>query len=546
MENTEYLRINPFGGWEIKGNNYEIPIKSEVVKRKYPEEYEKQIANGHNKDFLWETILTKEDYQNKDQVFQQYVEKWKPKLEKELHNNIEKSIHNEKGTKESYEISNNKNEINYKGNKWDVKNFFSKEKNKFLPSKLGQAINEEKHTFFDGSTLYFYENGVYLPNGEPKINNAIQRILKDESSSHRKREVIDWIKTNNDIRTSSIKVNPDDGWINVKNGLLNLETRELKAHTHKRVSTVQLPITYDPKANNSIVSDFIGSIVHNETIPLIYEMIGYILTNDTKAQKAFILHSSGGSGKSVVVSMLQAFVGKGNYSTVPAQDIDGDKFSAIRLKDKVLNIVDDMKRQRFADTGKFKSSVTGGEILVEEKGKPQEIIKPIAKHIFCMNAIPDSSDMSVAWLDRWIMIPLPYRFRGGKGEDKDLPEKLTTEKSLSTLLNVALNGLDRLRSNNYRFSENEHTEKMKNDHMKESNPIELFVDEICQLKDDAEIIGDILFKSYKTYCEENGYRPLSKIKFNKQIRNTYDLENPSDYRPRKNDRKPTWRGICFI
>ncbi|UOQ47780.1 phage/plasmid primase, P4 family [Gracilibacillus caseinilyticus] len=527
MQNKENVTINPFGGWKYKEGMEEI--KAEKVKKLYPEEYEKQIAIYHDKDYEWDGILTKDDYKNRKEVVREFVEKWKPEFEKPIHNEKEE-------TKKSNDDKGNKQD------EWDVRNFFSKEKNKFLPSKLGRAINSKIKTFFDGGTLYYYRDGVYLPNGEPKINKIIQNILKEESSAHRKREVIDWIKTNNDIRTNTTKINPNDGWINVNNGLLNLKTKELKDHTYKRISTVQLPVTYDPKANNPTVNNFIESVVHKESVPLIHEMIGYILTSDTKAQKAFILQSGGGSGKSVMVTMLQAFVGNGNYSTVPAQDIDADKFSAIRLKGKILNVVDDLKKQRFSDTGKFKSSVTGGEILVEEKGKPQEIIKPTAKHIFCMNTIPDSNDMSQAWSDRWIMIPLPNRFRGGKNEDKQLPDKLTTEESLSTLLNLALDGLDRLRSNNYRFSENQHTEELKTNHMKESNPISLFIDEVCNINEDAEIIGDTLYKAYKTYCDEDGYKPLTKIKFNRYIKANLKLEQ---YRPNKNNKKPTWKGISL-
>ncbi|MBD1222781.1 DNA primase family protein [Virgibacillus halodenitrificans] len=515
MEIEETIRINPFGCWEI--GKAHSPIAADDVKASFPQVYHKQVTwfIENNKGVDLKNILTEEDYNHKKINYDSNLEE----IKKEP----------------------NKKNVDWKKD-IELHNFFHEKTNKFVPARLGKVINKYMDLFFDGSTLYYYENGVYISQGEPRLNKVIQNILKDESNSHRKREVIDWLKTNTDIRYKNKKVNPDDGWINVKNGLLNLKTRELRPHTSKRLSTIQLPVNYDPNSDNSKVHNFIKSVVHKESIDLVYEMVGYLLTSHTKAQKAFIFQSGGGSGKSVIVTMLQAFIGNGNYSAVPAQDIDGDRFSAIQLKGKVLNIVDDMKKQRFADTGKFKSSVTGGDIMVEQKGKPQEIIKPIAKHVFCMNAIPDSGDMSEAWSDRWIMIPLPNRFRGGENEDKQLPEKLTREDALSTLLNYALDGLERLRSNNYRFSENKHTEKLKNNHLKESNPMELFIDEHCKLGEGLEEIADTVYKVYKSYCEDDGYKPLTKIKFNKYIKNKFDLES---YRPNKNNKKPTWKGISL-
>ncbi|WP_419893626.1 DNA primase family protein [Oceanobacillus kimchii] len=516
----EELRINPFGGWDYNRE----PISTEVVKELYPQQYKEKLEEymKHNSKSDLKGILTDEDYSEYINELDG-VEFLKQETMKNIYNNKPDS-------KRDIELS----------------NFFHEKTNKFVPARLGKVINKYMHTFFDGNTLYYYKDGVYIPEGDSRIKKVVQDILGDESNSNRKREVIDWLKTNNNITYKNNKVNPEDGWINVKNGLLNLETRELIQHTHKRLSTIQLPITYNPHANDPIIHKFISSVVHKESIDLMYEMAGYLLTSHTKAQKAFIFHSGGGSGKSVIVTMLQAFIGKGNYSTVAAQDIDGDRFSAIQLKGKTLNIVDDLKGQRFSDTGKFKSSVTGGEIAVEEKGKPQEIIKPIAKHIFCMNNIPESNDMSEAWRDRWIMIPLPNRFRDAGNEDKQLPEKIVSDSALSTLLNHALKGLDKLRENNYRFSENEHTEKLKNNHFSESDPLTLFMDEFCQFGDNLHIIGNDLYKAYTAYCEDGNYKPVTKIKFNKQVRSKYKLSNPNDNRPREYNRLPTWKGVSLI
>ncbi len=70
-----------------------------------------------------------------------------------------------------------------------------------------------------------------------------------------------------------------------------------------------------------------------------------------KAQKAFILQGSGANGKSVLLSVLTALVGKENVSNLPISSL-GSHFKVVDLLNKNVNIVSE---------GNFKANLFSSE-----------------------------------------------------------------------------------------------------------------------------------------------------------------------------------------
>lgn len=510
------LRINPFGGWEYNRE----PINIDDVKRLYPQQYKEQIEDylKHNPIANLKGIVTDNDYQ----IYE---------LKQETRNNIE-NIRKEQ-----------KKEI------LPPEYFFNQNTKRFVPARLGKYINKNIFSFYDGHKLYHYNDGYYVPNGEAKINKVTQNILKEETSRNRKGEVIDWIKTERNIANTKKIVNPDDNFINVRNGLINTKTGELLPHTHDRLSTIQLPVTYNSDADDPIIDNFIKSVVPNDTVDLVYEMIGYTLTMNTKGQKAFMFHGSGANGKSVMIDMISALLGQGNISNVSLQDLDENKFKVAQLEHKLINTFDDLPNKALKQNGNFKASVTGGSIDAERKGKDPFTFRPFAKHIYSANTIPKSHDNTDAYFRRWIIIPFPNTFKG-KDRDVHLIDKLTTESALSTLLNKALEGLHRLINRGYKFTENESTREMLNQYIQQSDSIVSFVDECCEVGSSNDsgnefiVSTNFLYQKYKEYCNQNNYFTYSNNDFNSQIEHKFNARK--ERKRIEGSRKLTWVGIGLL
>ena len=53
----------------------------------------------------------------------------------------------------------------------------------------------------------------------------------------------------------------------LRNGLLNVRTRELFAHSPESLSTIRIPITFDPEAACPAIERFIAEVFSDDAIP---------------------------------------------------------------------------------------------------------------------------------------------------------------------------------------------------------------------------------------------------------------------------------------
>jgi putative DNA primase/helicase len=75
------------------------------------------------------------------------------------------------------------------------------------------------------------------------------------------------------------------------------------------------------------------------------------MTDTTKYQKAFFFVGRGNNGKSVLIDLIQAFVGKENCSAVKLHDLRNDRFIAAQLYGKTVNLYADMPSTGLSDVG---------------------------------------------------------------------------------------------------------------------------------------------------------------------------------------------------
>ena len=117
-----------------------------------------------------------------------------------------------------------------------------------ITKRLADAILEWDHFAQDaGARLYVYLDGVYIPRGEKYVATKTKHLLEAWGltkawSSFRASEVAEYIRT--DARM--LWERPPLDTLNVQNGLLNVETRELRPHSPDFLSSVQLLVKYDP------------------------------------------------------------------------------------------------------------------------------------------------------------------------------------------------------------------------------------------------------------------------------------------------------------
>jgi len=310
-------------------------------------------------------------------------------------------------------------------------------------------------------------------------------------------------------------------------------------HTPDIIFLNKIPVNYTIDAGCPKIKEFISEIVPESDILLTQEMFGYCLYRDYSLDKAFLLIGEGSNGKSTLLNLLTKFLGKENVSSISLQDLDTNRFAIAELHGKLANIYADLPDLALNHTGKFKM-LTGGDIIsAERKFKGHFTFVNYAKLIFSCNKVPESRDDTTAFYRRWCIINFPNKFEG-ENRNPNILEEISTEEELSGLLNWALEGLHRLLKNK-QFSNSITTEEIREQYIKQSNPVLAFVEDRLISDSQGEISKDELYRAFCDYCEEIGLPTKAKNVFGRELPRYIAVDSGQT-----REKGRIWRGIRLI
>lgn len=429
------------------------------------------------------------------------------------------------------ELAEYKNQ-NHKKHSHSQMGFLYFENNSFIPKWLGDEIISRYPVFFDGSHMYFYSDGVYQRDDGGIIGGIVVQMLGDKFKRSRLSETVSYIQNKQWIKTDLI--NPNNDLINVKNGLLDWKTGDLHPHSPDFLSTMQLPVFYDPLAKAPNIEKFFSDIVTKDTIPLLFEWFGYSMIRSTRHEKAMILTGSGANGKSKLINLYEKLIGKNNISNVALQDLEENRFKLAQLYGKLANVYADIPASALEKTSVFKTVVSGDRVSAEFKGRDSFDFNPFARLLFSANEMPRTADITDGYFRRLLIVEFPNKFgEGGLPKDPNIMDKLTTDSELSGLLNHSLNGLRRLEYSG-NFTTNQSTQEAIEEYKKNANPLHYFVEECCIVDEESSCDKQMLYDKYTGWCHSSGSKPLGKIRFYSRMESFLKL---LDYRPSSNAKR---------
>lgn len=361
-----------------------------------------------------------------------------------------------------------------------------------------------------GNQVYLYQNGLYVRNNDEILRKMIEQI--PDLTKANMSEAFENLRLK--VTSENNQMNPCI--INVKNGLYDLASQTFIEHTPYNFSINQLNCNYDPNATCPEVDNFLDGLCQdNKNIrKLLEQMIGYILINDCRCQKAFILLGNGSNGKSKFLEMIMTWVGMDNCGSLALEDLS-EKFRISELVGKIANIGDDSGGDLLKNTAIFKKVVTGDALTIEEKYGNPYTFRNSSKLIFSANNLPPSSDKSDGFFRRIVIVPFNAVFKPGQSKyDPNIIDKVTTEQARSYLLNIAIkNALEILESGVLQIPED--IEVYNNSYEKDNNNVIQWAEEH---KDDIEgKLQQELYTDYCLYCDNCNTKPVQIRKFNSEI-----------------------------
>ncbi len=277
-----------------------------------------------------------------------------------------------------------------------------------MAGRLVDYVQREGPLMIDAreGRFWVYESGVWRPEQGDIMRRAVALLGERYRPAH--------YRTLYEMLSASVeRFTPDavTGTINLQSGLLLWRADPdpfLIEHDPESLSTVQLPVQWNPLATCPKFDAFLESALPADDIDRAWEMLGYLMMSGNPLQRMFLIEGSGGNGKGVYLNVARALLGPENFAAVGLHDLSDNRFASADLYGKLANICGDIDATFIEKTGRVKE-LSGDDVMrAERKGEHGFNFRWWGKAIFSANSIPGTSDSSVGWSRRWEVMRFPY------------------------------------------------------------------------------------------------------------------------------------------
>ncbi|MBF0383682.1 MAG: hypothetical protein HQL69_21895 [Magnetococcales bacterium] len=376
-----------------------------------------------------------------------------------------------------------------------------------------------ENIIFVADTFNRWGTGVWRSIADREIKMEIHAKTEgQEPTKSTVESILDLIKT--ECFKPGHQFNVDTRTINVLNGELHFQDGGWKLFQHYRENyrTTQLPTHYDATATAPRFCQFLDEIFHEDEdaaqkILAVIELLGYSILTTAHLEKFVLLIGAGANGKSVLLAVVEALVGRESISAVQPSQFD-NKFQRAHLHGKLVNIVTEIAEGAEIHDAQLKAIVSGELTTAEHKHKSPFDFTPFSTCWFGTNHMPHTRDFSEALFRRAIILTFNQKFYGTK-RDVHLKSKLITE--LPGILNLALDGAKRILTHGG-FTTVGSSEEAKKKWRVEADQVAQFAEECCTMEAGGIATSQEIWRAYQCWTSDAGIkRSLNRGNFTNRL-----------------------------
>ncbi len=380
------------------------------------------------------------------------------------------------------------------------------------------------------SNWFVYDSGCWISRDTRQLRTRIRRQLAAEREYLPKgvsQSRINAIATmlEDDLYIPDRKVSEQElasaGYVNLQNGLFNLDTFQLEPHQPEMYLTNQLDFEYNDMADCSNFRKFLKvSLTDDEGEPdqdmiaLTHELMAYSMTARTDLKSSAWLVGAPDSGKSTLIAFLRSLMGN-LHATIDLNQLATNRFLLAGIVGKRVVTFTEADTTAFLPDALYKAMVGGtDEIYVDVKNKPGISFVPTAKFWWAMNGAPRINDRSGATFNRLQVITF----------DKTVPKEKRIA-NLGALLNQEKAGVFNILIAAYRrlmttgkFTYSERSQAWREQYQRENDTEMMYATEQLEYKPEERIGGQELYDDYRHWCERNGFKPKNITQVAKEWR----------------------------
>ena len=392
----------------------------------------------------------------------------------------------------------------------------------------------EGNTFVLGAECYQYKGGVYTESSS-YVRNTIKNMVEYDKLIQQSKimECFRLLVDDTRIQKSSSELNRHTGLINFKNGVWDIENKELIPHDSKYLQTIQIPHEvkeYVPFTETRLYDFFRKTKLPKEDIKMMLRYMAYCMTTDYGLKTFMILVGQSNTGKSVLIRFVENLVGRQNTSALSMHELNV-RFYPAQLYGKLLNSCADNKTLPLSSIENLKK-VTGGDLIMhEKKGKEPFFFTSFAKLLFSFNQLPlQLEEKSNAFYKRMRVL----RMNNELFLNNEYVNDLCSDESIEEVIPYLLSLLPLTEIPRTKLS-NSCVEALRQD----SDSVHAFLSKMC-IEDEEAIVGkNVLYQAYSEFCIESGREAHKKQNFLRSLRSLGFVET------RNKNREAAWKGISL-
>lgn len=371
--------------------------------------------------------------------------------------------------------------------------------------------------------------------------DTIRDMYKEASratSDTERSELVAWaVQSENATRISSMislaqafvtitveDMDSDPYVLNLRNGVLDLQTGDFITHDPAFMLTKMAPVAYDENAECPLWTSFLNRIMDGNEglIDFLQRAVGYSLTGCTTEHVLFFLYGSGANGKSTFLNTLMNVLG--DY----AKPTDPDLLLSKQGESHPTGVAD-LRGARMAITNEIEDGkrlaenlvkqLTGGDRL-KARYMRQDFFDFLPTHKLWIagNYKPVIRGVDEGIWRRMRLVPFNVTIPPEE-RDKHLEAKL--KKEYHGILRWAIDGAMKWRESGLTYPEE--VRAAVDQYRSEQDALSGFLEEECVISPTVKAPKAILYKAYVTWCEENGQHPYSHKRLTQTILQRFDV-----------------------
>ena len=381
---------------------------------------------------------------------------------------------------------------------------------------VDEIIAKHNIIYVDQVGFYEWDSRVWSKVSDSQVRNYADILYgKRFTTAQRVASVCNLLKSRS-ITQATFDRNPV---LTFQNGTLEIETGRFRDFSESDYCSIIMDYDYDPAAKCPVWEHFIEDVTDEEPRrqEILQFLAGYVLMNDCRFQKIFLLIGSGGNGKSVYLEIIQKLFGDANVTHVEPTGLAAE-FQRIRLKDSLLNIGSDINSD--FSRGEIREWLLkvadGTSIQACYKGMNHVDFIPRCKLVYACNAMP-TAEIVNGLNRRMQFVDFPCQYvetpdpANPKQRQRDIHIVTKLNSELPGIFNWAYEGYKLLRTVGY-FTDAPEQAEFIQQFEQTSNPVLVFCDDYADHFHGTITRKDV-YDWYKWWCDETNHRPLSREKF---------------------------------